>query len=392
MNSKRYGIKNDRRTIQALYVGIGEPTRIVTNIGLIPQVTDVETEFEKAVQAIEAGSDIISDVSIDKDYRDLLSKLISETDAPIATVPLYGTCMNALKYNGSFISFEPNDIIKEIEYQAELGVDIITVHAALTRNILEDVKKSNRLIKIPSRGGAFIAAYMIRTDEENPLYVHFDEILNIAKEYNITISIGPSVRPGSIYDGLDRIYLHEIEVQGRLVECSIKKGVNVMVEGIGHLPMDLIPIAVRLHKEICQGVPLRPLPIATDVSAGHDHIAASIAAAVCAINGADILSVITRGEHVGLPRISDIVEGVKSFKIAAHIADIVKLKKNDKDRKISEGRRMRNWEEIFKHSLYPRDAEKLHEILFQSTISEDECTMCGHLCALKIVDEYMKSR
>lgn len=391
MNIKSYQIKNDIRGIKPLYVGIGKPTRVVTNIGLTPNATDVNTEFEKALKAIEVGSDIISDVSIDKDYRELLSKLIAETDVPIATVPLYGTCINALKDNGAFIGFELEGIINEIEYQAKLGVDIITIHAALTKSILENAKKSNRLIKIPSRGGAFIAAYMIQNNEENPLYEHFDKILNIAKEHNITISIGPSVRPGSICDGLDNIYLQEIEVQGHLVECAIKKGVKVMVEGIGHLSADMIPIAVKLHKKMCHGVPLRPLPIATDVSAGHDHIAASIAATLCAINGADILSVITRGEHVGLPRTQDIVEGVKSFKIAAHIADIVKLKKIDQDRKMSEGRNIRKWEEIFKHSLYPRDAEKLHEILSQSTISEDECTMCDPLCALKIVDEYMES-
>lgn len=390
LEMSRYDIKNKERNIKPLFVGTGEPTRIVTNIGLTPKVTDVDIEFKKALLAIESGSDIISDVSIDKNYRELLSKLITKASVPIATVLLYGVCVNALKVNGSFISFKLKDIMKEIEYQAQLGIDIMTLHATLTNAILRQLKESKRLIKIPSRGGAFIAAYMIKNNQENPLYDYFEDILDIVKDYDVTISIGSSLRPGSIVDGLDKFYLQEIQIQGELVEIALKKGVRVMVEGIGHLTADMIPIAIRLQKEICHGVPLRPLPICTDRAAGYDHIAASIAATLCALNGADILSVITRGEHIGLPRTQDIVEGVKAFKIAAHIADIVKLNKLEDDQKISEARNMRKWEEIFKHALYPEDAKKLHEILSQSILSEESCSMCGSLCALRIVNTYLK--
>lgn len=390
MNKEKYNIKNKIRKIPPLSVGKGVPTRIVTNIGLTPQVTDIKTEFSKALSAIKAGTDIISDASIDKHYRILLEKLIKETQVPIATVPLYGTCINTLKENGAFINFKVKDIMKEVEYQAHLGVDIMTFHASLTLELLKEVKKSNRLIKIPSRGGAFIAAHMIKHNRENPLYEYFGELLDIAKEFDVTVSIGASVRPGSIYDGLDQIYYREIAIQAELVRIAIKKGVNVMVEGVGHMPVDLIPTTIRIIKELCQDVPVRPLPIATDIATGHDHIAASIAAVSSAISGADILSVITRGEHVGLPRVKDIVDGVKVFKIAAHIADIVKLKDRERDRRVSMARNERLWKEVFKDCLYPEDAIKLHQILSQTTLSEDKCTMCGSLCALKIVNIYLK--
>ena len=390
MSKEKYNIKNKVREIAPLSVGKGEPTRVVTNIGLVPDVTNINVEFKKAVSAIEAGTDIISDVSIDKNYRILLEKLIKETEVPIATVPLYGTCINALKEKGAFVNFEVKDILKEVKYQAQLGVDIMTFHAALTLDVLKEVKKSNRLIKIPSRGGAFVAAYMIKHNQENPLYENFDEILNIAKEFGVTVSIGASVRPGSVYDGLDKVYIKEIEYQAELVERAIKRGVNVMVEGVGHMPADLIPTTIRIIKELCKGVPIRPLPIATDIAAGHDHIASSIAATLSALSGADILSVITRGEHVGLPRVEDIVEGVKAFKIAAYIADIVKLKNKERDKKVSTARNKRLWKEIFENCLYPEDAINLHKILSQTTLSEDKCTMCGPLCALKIVNTYLK--
>ena len=390
LKMNRYVIKNRERNIEPLFVGNGEPTRIVSNIGLTPKVTNVNTEFKKALAVIKAGSDVISDVSIDKNYRELLSKLITKTSVPIATVPLYGICVNALKNNGAFINFKLKDIMKEIEYQAQIGIDIMTLHATLTNGILRELKESKRLIKIPSRGGAFIAAYMIKNNQKNPLYDNFEDILDIIKDYDVTISIGSSLRPGSIVDGLDKFYLQEIQIQGELVEVALKKGVRVMVEGIGHLAVNMIPIATRLHKEICHGVPLRPLPICTDRAAGYDHIAASIAATLCALSGADILSVITRGEHIGLPRIQDVVDGVKTFKIAAYIADVVKLKKLGGDQKISEARNMEKWEEVFKHALYPEDAKKLHETLSQSALSEESCSMCGSLCALRIVNTYLK--
>jgi phosphomethylpyrimidine synthase len=386
----RYAIKNKERNIKPLFVGNGEPTRIVANIGITPKVTNVNTEFKKASAAVKAGSDIISDLSIDREYRVLLSKLVNQTDVPIATVPLYGVCINAMKNKGTFVDFKPEDIMEEIEYQGQLGIDIITIHATLTKDILIELKESERSIKIPSRGGSFIAAYMIKNGQENPFYEYYNNILTIAKKYDITISVGTALRPGSITDGIDKFYLHDIAIQMDLVERAIKKGVKVMVESIGHLSADMIPTEVKLHKNLCHGVPLRPLPICTDRAAGYDHIAGSIAAALCALNGADILSVITRGEHLGLPRIEDIVEGVKSFKIAAHIADIVKLKKLEDEQKISEGRNMKKWEEIFKHALYPGDAKKLHETLSQSIYSEESCSMCGSLCALRIVNTYLK--
>ena len=390
METNRCLIKNKERNIKPLFVGSGEPTRIVTNVGLVPKVTDVDTEFKKALAAIKAGSDIISDLSINKDYRYLLSKLINQTDVPIATVPLYAVCINSLKNKGTFVDYKPEDIMEEIEYQGQLGIDIMTIHPTLTKDILTELRESKRLIKIPSRGGSFIAAYMIKNRQENPIYRYYNEILTIAKKYDITISIGTALRPGSIIDGVDKFYLHDIEMQRELVERAMKRGVKVMVESIGHLSADMIPIEVKLHKNLCHGVPLRPLPICTDRAAGHDHIAGSIAAALCALNGADILSVITRGEHLGLPRIEDIVEGVKSFRIAAHIADVVKLKKMEDEQNISEARNMKNWEKIFKYSLYPEDAKKLHETLSQSTYSEESCSMCGSLCALRIVNTYLK--
>jgi phosphomethylpyrimidine synthase len=392
LKADKYRIKNKNREIEPLSVGKDEPTRIVTNVGLTPEVTDVNTEYKKTIEAIKAESDIISDVSIDKNYRKLLEKIINNIKVPIATVPLYGTCIRSLINGHAFVNFSKNDILKEVEYQAKLGIDIMTFHAAITLNLLKDLKDSHRIIKIPSRGGSFIAAYMIKNNTENPLYNQFEDIIEILKEYNVTLSLGSSLRPGSIIDGLDSFYLRELQIQGELVRTALKKGVNVMVEGVGHLSLDMIPIAIKIQKILCHNIPLRPLPICTDRAAGHDNIAASIAAAVCALNGADILSVITKGEHIGLPRIEDIIEGVKSFKIAAHIADIVKINDIQEERKISEARKIKKWDNIFKSALYPLDSKYLHEVLSSSVYSEESCSMCGSLCALKIINKYLDRR
>jgi phosphomethylpyrimidine synthase len=388
MKLNSYGIKNKVRNIEPLTIGERKPTRVVTNIGLTPKATDLKTEFKKALASITAGSDVVSDVSIANNYRNLLLKLIKSTEVPIATVPLYGVCINSLKNNGSFVNFKSKDILNEIEYQAQIGVDIMTIHATLTLDLLRELQKSSRIIKIPSRGGALIAANMITYNQENQLYVLFEDILDIMKKYDITISIGSCLRPGSIIDGLDKFYLKEIEIQSRLVEKAINKKVKTMVEGVGHLSLDIIPFAIKLQKLFCHNVPIRPLPICTDRAAGHDDIASAIAATICAINGAEIISVITKGEHIGLPRINDLIEGVKSTKIACHIADIIKINDIEKEKKISIARCSKRWDEIYKYALYPKDAKALHKELSESKLSEEGCTMCSSLCALDIVNKY----
>jgi len=383
-------IKNKYRNINPLEIGVSSTTKIITNIGLVPKETSLELEFEKARKAVYAGSDAISDVSIDVQYMELLKLLVDNITVPIATVPLYGVCVTALKNKGAFIRYTIDDILQEIEKQARLGVDVMTFHVTPTRRLLEKVKNTPRIIKISSRGGSFVAAHMIENNVENLLYQHFSEVLDIVKQYDITVSIGSSLRPASVYDGLDNIYIDEILTQGEIVEMCREKDVRVIVEGIGHMPLNLIPVAIKVIKNSCNNVPIRPLPIATDIAAGYDHIAAAIAASVAAMNGAELLSVITRGEHIGLPRLPDVVEGVRSFKIAAHIGDIARLGTYEQDKLVSIARNTRSWVNEFENCLFPDDAANLHGILSESEFNQDKCTMCGSLCALKITNAFLK--
>jgi phosphomethylpyrimidine synthase len=389
LEKKEISIANRKRKIAPLKIGPDTPTRIVVNIGLGANqkttLKDIEIEMEKAKVAVKKGADIIADLSISKDVGLLRKRLLKELDVPISTVPLYDTCIETLKKGKKIFDFSRKDVIETIREHAEEGVDIITLHSALTKELLQLVKKDERVIPIPSRGGAFIACFMNRRHEENPLYEEFDDILEILREHRVTLSLGSALRPGSVADGFDSVYLREIMVQGELVRRARKKNVPTIVEGVGHMSIGVIPICIQIIKQICQNVPIRPMPISTDVGIGNDHVSGAIASAMAATYGADIICSITRCEHLGFPRVEDIAESVSAYKIAAHIADIAKNNDLAIDRQMSIARSKRKWREMWRLALDGEFACKLQKKLSNSVEEKSYCSMCGPLCALKLV-------
>jgi len=389
MNRRNISIRNRGRDIAPLLIGPSHPTRVVANIGLSPKISTIEMELKKAQIAVEMGADIIADHTITSKVEDMLECLLSNVDVPVSTVPYYEVGVKALKERGSIVKAQTKDIFNIIEKQANMGIDVMTIHASLTKGILDLVKKSRRIIKIPSRGGAWVAAYMISNKAENPMYENLDQILDILKSYNVTLSLGPSVRPGSIVDGLDEAVIMEIVMQKEIVEKALNKGVQVIVEYGGHLRADVIPILVNLVKKLCNEVPLRTLITATDVAVAFDHIAAAIASAIAAMNGAEILVAISPAEHLGLPRLEDFREGIAAFKVASHIADIVKHNDLERDKLMSTARKRRDWESMWKYAIYGSEARNLFRKLQRGLMESDHCTMCGPLCAHRIVEEFM---
>jgi len=385
-------VKNKLRAIKPLLIGDKYPTRIVTNVGLSPQISSFKYECKKAKYVEKYGASIIADHTItsEKDITSYLKYLINNINLPVSTVPLYQIAIRSQEKHGAIVNFCKEDIMEVILQQAELGVDIMTFHASIIKTLVEKLPGIKRNILMSSRGGTLITAYMIHNNCENPFYEYFEEILEILQKYNITLSLGPSLRTGSITDNLDSIIHEEIEIHSQLVKLAIEKGVNVMVEYGGHIRLDLIPNFIKDLKGKVFNVPIRSLIICTDISAGWDHISASIASTTAALNGADLLVVITRAEHLGLPRIKDIIEGIVTFKIAAHIADSVSKKNISADMAISIARKNRNWSEVLRNTIDSDYAKSLFEIL-KSDDSNNFCSMCGPLCAHKIVEEYINN-
>ena len=393
MDASIVSIKNKNRNIDPVIVGKGKRTAIAVNIGLSKELSNqryIKIEIKKAMSAIEAGADILSDVSIAGPIKKLRERLLAECSVPIGTLPFYEACVDAIRKTGTILNCSEQDIVRIIEEHAREGVDIMTLHAAFTSELAALVTSSRRLIPIPSRGGALMAEYMFRHKTENPLYSRFDEILGILKANDVTLSIGSALRPGSIVDGLDNVFIGEMVVQGELVSRALSKGVKTIVEGIGHVPADQILLWIKLAKRLCHGVPVRPMPIATDVGAGHDHISGAIAGAIAAMYGADVLCCLTRTEHLGLPRVKDITEAIFTYKIAAHIADIVKLEDLVPDEKISEARRNRDWNTMFQYALDRDGSSELYKKLNKNILNRNYCSMCGQLCAHRTIEKYIR--
>jgi phosphomethylpyrimidine synthase len=387
-------VRNKKREISPLRISQDSPTRIFVNLGLpgfTPAQADVDSEHRKAIAAVEAGADAVLDLSISGEIGDFRRSLLKELKVPIGTVPIYEAFVNALRKRGSFVKVSEDEIVRVIEQQAEEGVDIMTLHAAFTREVLDRVRLSHRIMPIPSRGGSWLAGYMIDSGKENPLYSRFDELLDILKHHGVTLSIGAAVRPGSIVDGLDDVFLSEMIVQGQLVERALAKGVQTMVEGVGHVRADAIPVWVGTAKQLCHNVPLRVLPLPTDVASAHDHVAGAIAGTIAALNGVEVLCCVTRAEHLGFPRLEDTREAVVAFRIAAHVADLVKTQDYSADESMSRARSSRKWQEMWRSAIDGHLSAMLYDLLKRDMEETDRCTMCGELCAHRIIEQYMKN-
>jgi phosphomethylpyrimidine synthase len=366
-------------------VGIGEglKTKVNANIGTSPDHCNRETELEKLRVCIEAGADTVMDLSTGGDIDAIRRSIAEASSIPLGTVPIYQVVVEVTRAGGEVADCTVHDFLDVIVKQARDGVDFMTIHCGLTRRLAEEVAAS-RTAGVVSRGGCFLLQWMVRNEKENPYYEHFDTLLDIAAEYDVTLSLGDGLRPGAIDDATDRAQLGELLVIGELVERARARSVSVIVEGPGHVPLQDIPANMLLQKRICKNAPFYVLgPLVTDVAPGYDHITAAIGGAVAAWYGADFLCYVTPAEHLRLPSVEDVREGVIAARIAAHAGDIAKGLPGafQWDAALSRARAELDWKTVLESCIDPARAAEMYDK--SSTGTEELCSMCGIYCAIR---------
>jgi len=369
-------------------IGKGLKTKINANIGTSPDFCSLGEELKKMRTAISCGADTIMDLSTGGALRKIRRRLIKESNVPFGTVPVYEIAVKAIRRKGSIRKIDSKDILTVLEEQAADGVDFFTIHAGLTRKALKALRDDGRVMDIVSRGGAFIADWIIANKSENPFYEHFDDILKIAHRWDITLSLGDGLRPGSIMDATDRAQIEELATLGELARRANERGVQVIIEGPGHVPLNQIETNIRLEKELCDGRPFYVLgPLVTDVAPGYDHIVGAIGGAVAAGYGADYLCYVTPSEHLRLPSVEDVKDGVMASRIAAHAADIAKGLGDSSswDKKLSEARRKRDWPKQISLAIDPKLAGALRGKARPK--KADACTMCSNFCSIDLSEK-----
>ena len=372
-----------------LAVGKGLKTKVNANIGSSADDLDINKELEKARVAVAAGADAIMDLSTGGPVDEIRRAIIAETSACIGTVPLYQAALDAVRNKKkAIVEMTVEDIFEGVLKHAEDGVDFITVHCGVTRASVERMRREGRIMDVVSRGGAFTIEWMAHNNMENPLFEHFDRLLEITKAYDMTLSLGDGFRPGCLADATDRAQIHELILLGELTQRAQAYGVQVMIEGPGHMPLNQIEANVLLQKRLCHGAPFYVLgPLVTDIAPGYDHITSAIGGTIAAAAGADFLCYVTPSEHLRLPSVEDVREGVMACRIAAHAADIVKGVKGamEKDTQMARCRKKLDWEGQFALAIDPEKARRLRA---ESGVADHgACTMCGEFCAYKVMDD-----
>ncbi|MDD2732419.1 MAG: phosphomethylpyrimidine synthase ThiC [Desulfuromonadaceae bacterium] len=375
-----------------LAVGAGLRTKVNANIGSSSDDMNVENELEKARVAVKYGADAIMDLSTGGPVDEIRKAIIAETSACIGTVPLYQAALDAVRVkNKAIVDMTVDDIFAGIIKHAEDGVDFITVHCGVTRGTVERMKNEGRIMDVVSRGGAFTIEWMSYNNKENPLFEHFDKLLEITKEYDMTLSLGDGFRPGCLADATDRAQIHELILLGELTQRAQEAGVQVMIEGPGHVPLNQIQTNIQLQKRLCHGAPFYVLgPLVTDIAPGYDHITCAIGGAIAAAAGADFLCYVTPSEHLCLPNVQDVRDGIIATRIAAHAGDIAKGVKGamEKDIAMAKCRKKLDWDGQFALAM---DPDKAREYRANSPVADHgACTMCGEFCAYKLMDDAMK--
>ncbi len=384
--------KNRLRDTKPVAVGSNLTVKVNANIGTSMKCSDIALELKKVRVCEEAGADAIMDLSTGGDLNKIRKAILNETNLPLGTVPIYEVAYEVmLKQKKGIENMEFSHFLDVMERQAEQGVDFMTIHCGITKNSLKRLENKKRIMGVVSRGGALLVEWMKKNGKENPLYEKFDEILRVAKKYNVVLSLGDGLRPGSTLDATDGPQIEELITLGELVlECR-KKGVQVIVEGPGHVPINQIEINIRLEKALCHGAPFYVLgPLVTDIGAGYDHIVSAIGGAWAAYFGADFLCYVTPAEHLHLPDMEDVKMGVIASKIAAHAADLAKGKKRawNMEKEMSENRFKLNWEGQIKNALDPVLVRNVLEKEKQNT--KEPCSMCGDLCSIKTSERSLK--
>ncbi|MHC1578556.1 MAG: phosphomethylpyrimidine synthase ThiC [Dehalococcoidia bacterium] len=381
----------NHRNLVPCGIGKGLRTKINANLGTSSDFSDLNTELRKLQTATEFGADTVMDLSTGGDISAIRQAILSASTVPVGTVPIYQAGIKAIESRGAIVNMSVDDIFGVIEEHAKDGVDFMTVHCGVTQASVARLKKQGRITDVVSRGGAFLIGWMLHNDKENPLYQYYDRLLDLAIEYDFALSLGDGLRPGCLADATDRAQIEELTILGELVERARKAGVQAMVEGPGHLPLNQIATNVQLEKSLCGGAPFYVLgPLVTDIGAAYDHITAAIGGAVAAAAGADFLCYVTPSEHLSLPTVEDVKDGVIASRIAAHSADIVKGVKGAKewDEQMSRARKALDWETQAKLSLNQELSRQVHGKIPASGAT---CSMCGKYCALAIVEKYLRT-
>lgn len=390
--------KSNRRELNPP-IGIGEGllVKINANIGSSKKVCDKENELEKARIAVKYGADTVMDLSTgvtEEDIQNIRKSILNEVKIPLGTVPIYQTALRAIEKKGAIIHMDEDDMFNVVEEQAKEGVDFFTIHVGVTQDIVEYLIDHPRAMGVVSRGGTFLAAWILENEMDNPFNKGYDYLLEIAKEYDFTLSLGDGMRPGGIMDSTDYAQIQELLEISKLVKRAWKENIQVMVEGPGHIPANEVERNIKVQKSLCEGAPFYVLgPLVTDIAPGYDEIVSAIGGVLAGLAGADYLCYVTPSEHLGLPNIEDVKRGVIASKIAAHAVNIArygnKASKWDQDMDIA--RKNLDWKSMINLAIDPNWAKEIH---FRDGSSQDDevCSMCGEFCAIKLLKEALERK
>ena len=392
-NGEAVILKNNIHDVAPVGVGKDLLTKVNANIGTSPDRMDIELELAKLAISEKYGADTVMDLSLGAILNKVRTRILETAKIPLGTVPIYQVGFEISKKKKKIAEMTIDEYLAVIETQAKEGVDFMTVHAGLTRKAWEYVQTGGRILDVVSRGGSMLCVWMEVNHAENPLYTYYDRILEIAYKYDVTLSLGDGMRPGATADASDRAQIEELITLGELGRRAHEANVQVMIEGPGHVPLDQVETNIRLQKTLCDNAPFYILgPLVTDIAPGYDHIAGAIGGAIAGAAGADFLCYLTPAEHLCLPDLSDVREGVIASKIAAHAADMVKYGRRVRvlDDAMSRARKKLDWDEMYRLALDPDNARDRRES--SGVADKDYCSMCGEYCAVKTLNEIMNSR
>ena len=369
--------------------GVGSmlKTKINVNLGISRDCKDYDVEMKKVMRAVDLGAEAIMDLSSHGNTQPFRQKLCAECPAMIGTVPIYDSVIH---YQRDLGTLTAQDFIDVVRLHAQDGVDFVTLHCGITRKTIDQIKNGGRKMNIVSRGGSLVFAWMSMTGNENPFYEYYDEIVEICREYDVTISLGDACRPGCLADATDGCQIEELIMLGELTERAWKRDVQVMVEGPGHVPMDQIAANMKIQQTICKGAPFYVLgPLVTDIAPGYDHITAAIGGAIAAWQGAAFLCYVTPAEHLALPNVDDVHQGIIASKIAAHAADIAKgiPGARDQDDRMADARKALDWDAQWLEALDPEVAKEIRKSRMPEEDHADTCSMCGKFCAVRSMNK-----
>ncbi len=385
--------RNAQRSIPPLAIGRGLTTKINANIGTSKDKVSFDEEKEKLRVLMEHGCDAVMELSTGGPVREFRQYVIDNAPIALGTVPIYEAALRTVEDGGTLRDITADRLFQTIEEHGQQGVDFITVHSGLTLSAVERLKQQGRTLDVVSRGGSFLLEWMIFNEKENPLYEHYDRLLEISQKYDMTLSLGDGLRPGCLEDATDRAQIEELITLGELRDRAVEQGVQVIIEGPGHVPLNQVELNIKIQKELCKGAPFYVLgPLVTDVAMGYDHIAGAIGGAIAGAAGADFLCYVTPAEHIRLPNIEDVRDGVIASKIAAHAADIAKgiPSAMEKDKKMARCRKALDWEGQIALSFNP---QRVRSWRAETPPTDSEvCSMCGEFCAIRTVERALKGK